>query len=164
MYNGVCDVYRDGLKKFTNELAVKYPGVMTKKELSAARHEVGKRIDEDVTAAFDQFEAEVFDKVFTIPAHVTLPSDLCQLSYDPVKSDPTKMNAQKEKIIDRIKELKEANAQLEQHISLCKKEKKSLDDQSNKVSKINVSGMTASEIVEHMRSHCDFIKVESEKT
>ena len=50
-------------------------------------------------------QAEVFDKVFTIPAHVTLPSDLCQLSYDPVKSDPTKMNAQKQKIIDRIKEV-----------------------------------------------------------
>jgi len=164
MYNAVCDVYRDGLKDFAKDITSKYPGVLTKKELSVARHEVGKKIDDDVTAAFDEFEAEVLDRVFTIPTNVTLPSDSCQLTYDPNSSNPSMLSAKKDKIIERIKSLKEANARLERHISLCKKEKQSLDDQSHKLASMDISGMTASEIIEHMKSHRDFIKVEAERT
>ncbi|BFZ00274.1 hypothetical protein BsWGS_03313 [Bradybaena similaris] len=126
MFNAVCDLYREALKAFCKTCSEKYPNVMTETEFRDARHAVSELIDKDVCMLFDKLEYYLLHQVFSIPAHVVLPEDQCQLQRLS-QAEETELENKITDVRKRILAVKYANAELSQHLKEAEALQRTLD-------------------------------------
>ncbi|XP_059159554.1 protein MIS12 homolog [Physella acuta] len=138
MFNAVCDFYREAIKVFCKTLKEKYPNVMSDEELKKAGHAVSELIDKDVCEVFDAMEFFLLRDVFSIPANVILPEDVCQLT----RLDKEAENDLEKRISEvkkRIISVKYANAVLSQHLEDSQALRASIDNIKKLISESNIS-------------------------
>ncbi|XP_059156648.1 uncharacterized protein LOC131941420 [Physella acuta] len=118
MFNAVCDFYREAIKVFCKTLKENYPNVMS---------------DEELKIFFF-----LLRDVFSIPANVILPEDVCQLTRLDTEAE-NDLEKRISEVKKRIISVKYANAVLSQHLEDSQALTASIDNIKKLISESNIS-------------------------